>query len=503
MPNVLYDKIFGSNLNSDKIFLKTDIRNLSYKQFTELTNKIANSLILNGLKPGDRVAIQAEKSATQLAVYAATIKAGGVYLPLNTAYTTNELKYFISDAQPKIVILDEKSFKLAKENLSEIDAHFFSLNQDGTGSFTDQFALCETNFSTVSRGEEDIAVIMYTSGTTGKSKGAKLCHRNLKTNAEILKESWEFTESDILLHMLPTYHTHGLLVACNLLAMVGGSIIFLPKFNSQDAIKWMSKATAMMGVPTFYTRLLDHPEFDKDVSKNIRLFISGSAPLSAETHKMFKKRTGHSILERYGMTETNMSTSNPYRGKRIAGTIGKALPGIEIRIRDKITGEVLPNGKIGILEQKGDNVFLGYWGMPEKTSEAFTQDNFFITGDLAQRDANGYITLVGRDSDMIISGGLNVYPKEVENLIDDIDEVLESAVIGVPHSDFGEGVVAVVVLKEKMKDPVKKIQNTLKSNLAKFKQPKLIKLVENLPRNSMGKVQKATLRVQYDKLFKN
>ncbi len=362
MPNVLYDKIFGSNLNSDKIFLKTDIRNLSYKQFTELTNKIANSLILNGLKPGDRVAIQAEKSATQLAVYAATIKAGGVYLPLNTAYTTNELKYFISDAQPKIVILDEKSFKLAKENLSEIDAHFFSLNQDGTGSFTDQFALCETNFSTVSRGEEDIAVIMYTSGTTGKSKGAKLCHRNLKTNAEILKESWEFTESDILLHMLPTYHTHGLLVACNLLAMVGGSIIFLPKFNSQDAIKWMSKATAMMGVPTFYTRLLDHPEFDKDVSKNIRLFISGSAPLSAETHKMFKKRTGHSILERYGMTETNMSTSNPYRGKRIAGTIGKALPGIEIRIRDKITGEVLPNGKIGILEQKGDNVFFRVLG---------------------------------------------------------------------------------------------------------------------------------------------
>ena len=503
MPNVLYDKIFGSNANNDKIFLQTDTRSISYKQFTELTNKIANSLSLSGLRPGDRVAIQAEKSATQLAVYAATIKAGGVYLPLNTAYTTSELKYFISDAQPKIIILDEKSFNLTKENLSNSEAHFFTLNQDGTGSLSDTFASCATNFPTVNRGEEDIAVIMYTSGTTGKSKGAKLCHRNLKTNAEILKESWEFTQDDILLHMLPTYHTHGLLVACNLLAMVGGSIIFLPKFNSQDAIRWMPKATAMMGVPTFYTRLLDSPKFDKDISKNIRLFISGSAPLSAETHKMFKKRTGHSILERYGMTETNMSTSNPYRGKRIAGTIGKALPGIEIRIRDKITGKVIPDGKIGVLEQKGDNVFLGYWKMPEKTLEAFTQDNFFITGDLAQRDKNGYITLVGRDSDMIISGGLNVYPKEVENLIDEIDEVLESAVIGVPHSDFGEGVVAVVVLKEKMKDPVKKIQNTLQPNLAKFKQPKFIKLVENLPRNSMGKVQKATLRKQYDKLFKN
>lgn len=501
MANVLYDKIFGPNVNSEKIFLKTKNNNISYKKFTELSNKIANSLTLNGLRPGDRVAIQAEKSVTQLAVYAATIKAGGIYLPLNTAYTANELKYFMSDARPKIIILDEKSFNSTKENLSDIEAHFFTLNKDESGSLIDSIAPCSTKFSAINRGEEDIAVIMYTSGTTGKSKGAKLCHRNLKTNAEMLEKSWMFTENDVLLHMLPTYHTHGLLVACNLLAMVRGSIIFLPKFTSQDAIKWMPSATTLMGVPTFYTRLLDDPKFDKNVSENIRLFISGSAPLSTQTHKMFKKRTGHSILERYGMTETNMSTSNPYSGSRKAGTIGKALPGVEIRITDQVTGEVLPDGKTGVIEQKGDNVFLGYWEMPEKTLDAFTPDNFFITGDLATRDKNGYITLVGRDSDMIISGGLNVYPKEIENLIDEIDEVLESAVIGVPHPDFGEGVVAVVVLKEKLIYP-KNIKNTLQPKLAKFKQPKFITFAENLPRNAMGKVQKNVLRKQYKGLFK-
>ena len=296
---------------------------------------------------------------------------------------------------------------------------------------------------------------MYTSGTTGKSKGAKLTHQNLSSNCAILEKSWEFSENDVLLHMLPTYHTHGLLVACNLLAMVGGSMIFLPKFNVQDALRWIPKATSMMGVPTFYTRLLDNPKFDKNLSENIRLFISGSAPLSANTHTMFKKRTGLSILERYGMTETNMSTSNPYRGKRIAGTIGKALPGVEIRITDRVTGEVLPDGSIGVIEQRGENVFSGYWEMPEKTQDAFTPDNFFITGDLAKRDKNGYLTLVGRDADMIISGGLNVYPKEVENLIDELDEVLESAVIGIPHPDLGECVVAVVALRRKLLDPKK------------------------------------------------
>ena len=494
--------MFGSNLDNNKIFLQTEEKQVSYENFTILTNKIANILVSQGLNPGDRVAAQVEKSVTQLALYAATIKAGGVYLPLNIAYTPHELNYFISNARPKIIVT-------AKDTVGELEKLFSSaqpismtLNADGTGSLGDKLNIAEANFKAASRSEQDLAVIMYTSGTTGKSKGAKLTHQNLASNCEVLEKSWEFSNNDVLLHMLPTYHTHGLLVACNLLAMVGGSMIFLPKFNVENALKWIPKATSMMGVPTYYTRLLDSPKFNKNLSKNIRLFISGSAPLSADTHKMFKKRTGLSILERYGMTETNMSTSNPYRGKRIAGTIGKPLPGVEVRITDRVTGKVLPNDNIGVIEQRGENVFSGYWEMPEKTRESFTPDNFFITGDLAKRDKNGYITLVGRDSDMIISGGLNVYPKEVENHIDQIHEVRESAVIGVPHPDLGEGVVAVVDLKEKLIDQ-KKIEDILKPKLAKFKQPKYYIFVEELPRNAMGKIQKASLREQFKELFKS
>ena len=502
MTNILYDKVFGSNLDNNKIFLQTEEKQVSYENFTILTNKIANILVSQGLNPGDRVAAQVEKSVTQLALYAATIKAGGVYLPLNTAYTPHELNYFISNARPKIIVTAKDTVGELEKLFSSAQAIFLTLNADGTGSLGDKLNIAEANFKAASRSEQDLAVIMYTSGTTGKSKGAKLTHQNLASNCEVLEKSWEFSPNDVLLHMLPTYHTHGLLVACNLLAMVGGSMIFLPKFNVENALKWIPKATSMMGVPTYYTRLLDSPKFNKNLSKNIRLFISGSAPLSADTHKMFKKRTGLSILERYGMTETNMSTSNPYRGKRIAGTIGKPLPGVEVRITDRVTGKVLPNDNIGVIEQRGENVFSGYWEMPEKTRESFTPDNFFITGDLAKRDKNGYITLVGRDSDMIISGGLNVYPKEVENHIDQIHEVRESAVIGVPHPDLGEGVVAVVDLKEKLIDQ-KKIEDILKPKLAKFKQPKYYIFVEELPRNAMGKIQKASLREQFKELFKS
>ena len=502
MTNILYDKVFGSNLDNNKIFLQTEEKQVSYENFTILTNKIANILVSQGLNPGDRVATQVEKSVTQLALYAATIKAGGVYLPLNTAYTPHELNYFISNARPKIIVTAKDTVGELEKLFSSAQAIFLTLNADGTGSLCDKLNIAEANFKAASRSEQDLAVIMYTSGTTGKSKGAKLTHQNLASNCEVLEKSWEFSNNDVLLHMLPTYHTHGLLVACNLLAMVGGSMIFLPKFNVENALKWIPKATSMMGVPTYYTRLLDSPKFNKNLSKNIRLFISGSAPLSADTHKMFKKRTGLSILERYGMTETNMSTSNPYRGKRIAGTIGKPLPGVEVRITDRVTGKVLPNDNIGVIEQRGENVFSGYWEMPEKTRESFTPDNFFITGDLAKRDKNGYITLVGRDSDMIISGGLNVYPKEVENHIDQIHEVRESAVIGVPHPDLGEGVVAVVDLKEKLIDQ-KKIEDILKPKLAKFKQPKYYIFVEELPRNAMGKIQKASLREQFKELFKS
>ena len=502
MTNILYDKVFGSNLDNNKIFLQTEEKQVSYENFTILTNKIANILVSQGLNPGDRVAAQVEKSVTQLALYAATIKAGGVYLPLNTAYTPHELNYFISNARPKIIVTAKDTMGDLEKLFSSAQAIFLTLNADGTGSLSDKLKMSETNFQAANRSKQDLAVIMYTSGTTGKSKGAKLTHQNLTSNCEVLEKSWEFSNNDVLLHMLPTYHTHGLLVACNLLAMVGGSMIFLPKFNVENALKWIPKATSMMGVPTYYTRLLDSAKFNKNISKNIRLFISGSAPLSADTHKMFKKRTGLSILERYGMTETNMSTSNPYRGKRIAGTIGKPLPGVEVRITDRVTGKVLPNDNIGVIEQRGENVFSGYWEMPEKTRESFTPDNFFITGDLAKRDKNGYITLVGRDSDMIISGGLNVYPKEVENHIDEIHEVRESAVIGVPHPDLGEGVVAVVDLKEKLIDQ-KKIEDILKPKLAKFKQPKYYIFVEELPRNAMGKIQKASLREQFKELFKS
>ena len=502
MTNILYDKVFGSNLDNNKIFLQTEEEQVSYKNFTILTNKIANILVSQGLNPGDRVAAQVEKSVTQLALYAATIKAGGVYLPLNTAYTPHELNYFISNARPKIIVTAKDTMGDLEKLFSSAQAIFLTLNADGTGSLSDKLKMSETNFQAANRSKQDLAVIMYTSGTTGKSKGAKLTHQNLTSNCEVLEKSWEFSNNDVLLHMLPTYHTHGLLVACNLLAMVGGSMIFLPKFNVENALKWIPKATSMMGVPTYYTRLLDSAKFNKNISKNIRLFISGSAPLSADTHKMFKKRTGLSILERYGMTETNMSTSNPYRGKRIAGTIGKPLPGVEIRITDRLTGKVLPDNNIGVIEQRGENVFSGYWEMPEKTRESFTPDNFFITGDLGKRDKNGYITLVGRDSDMIISGGLNVYPKEVENHIDEIHEVRESAVIGVPHPDLGEGVVAVVDLKEKLIDQ-KKIEDNLKPKLAKFKQPKYYIFVEELPRNAMGKIQKASLREQFKEVFKS
>ena len=502
MTNILYDKIFGSNLDNNKIFLQTEEEQVSYRNFTILTNKIANILVSQGLNPGDRVAAQVEKSITQLALYAATIKAGGVYLPLNTAYTPHELNYFISNARPKIIVTAKDTMGDLEKLFSSAQAIFLTLNADGTGSLSDKLKMSETNFQAANRSKQDLAVIMYTSGTTGKSKGAKLTHQNLTSNCEVLEKSWEFSNNDVLLHMLPTYHTHGLLVACNLLAMVGGSMIFLPKFNVENALKWIPKATSMMGVPTYYTRLLDSAKFNKNISKNIRLFISGSAPLSADTHKMFKKRTGLSILERYGMTETNMSTSNPYRGKRIAGTIGKPLPGVEIRITDRLTGKVLPDNNIGVIEQRGENVFSGYWEMPEKTRESFTPDNFFITGDLGKRDKNGYITLVGRDSDMIISGGLNVYPKEVENHIDEIHEVRESAVIGVPHPDLGEGVVAVVDLKEKLIDQ-KKIEDNLKPKLAKFKQPKYYIFVEELPRNAMGKIQKASLREQFKEVFKS
>ena len=388
-----------------------------------------------------------------------------------------------------------------KELLDNQNIIFLTLNSDESGSLNESLVRQDENFDPVDRKKDDLAAILYTSGTTGKSKGAMLSHKNLVSNTAVLKETWRYSSDDTLLHMLPIYHTHGLFVAFNLLAYVNGSIIFLPKFSIQDALKWMKKSTSMMGVPTFYTRLLSDEKFNQDLVKHVRLFISGSAPLLAETHIEFENRTGKKILERYGMTETNMNISNPYDGERKPGTVGLPLPGIELRIADKF-GKELTNGEIGIIELRGENIFKGYWQMPDKTKESFRDDGFFITGDMAYIDDNNYVIIVGRDKDLIITGGLNVYPKEVEELIDEIDGVVESAVIAVPHKDFGEAVVSVVIRSNEnlSEDDIK---NNLIEKIAKFKQPKKVFFENELPRNSMGKVQKVDLREKFKNTFLN
>ena len=500
MSNHLYDRVFAPHEDNPKPFLIGETQTLSYATFHELVNKLARALIASGLKTGDRVAVQAAKSNTQLALYVATIKAGGVYLPLNTSYTAHELEYFISNAQARLVVVDEKAKQAVTPIAEAQGANLLTLNADESGTLPKLAEQQAAQFEAVARGSEDLAAILYTSGTTGRSKGAQLCHRNLHSNTEVLRDFWQFEEDDVLLHMLPIYHTHGLFVACNLLAMVGGSMIFLPKFNADKALSFLPQATTMMGVPTFYTRLLNEERFTREASQHMRLFISGSAPLLAETHKSFAARTGKKILERYGMTETNMSTSNPYDGERIAGTVGVPLPGVELRIADAKTGKSVPDGEIGIIELKGDNVFTGYWQMPEKTEESFRDDGFFITGDMARIDEHGYVVIVGRDKDLIISGGLNVYPKEIESMIDELEGVNESAVIGVPHPDFGEAVVAVIVAADKTLNE-ESVMEFLANKIAKFKQPKAVFFVEALPRNTMGKVQKVTLRAEHKELF--
>ena len=497
--NYLYDSVFGHTVDSKKLFLINQNGEMSYYNFHQLVNQLANTLKVLGLKTGDRVAVQAEKSNVQIALYVATIKSGGVYLPLNIDYTAKELEYFIRDSEVSIVVIDSKSENLIKKTIKNESFKILTLNANETGSLTSLSNKQEKIFDTVSRNPEDLAAILYTSGTTDRSKGAQLSHKNLLSNTKVLKDFWKFSESDILLHMLPIYHTHGLFVACNLLAYVGGSMIFLPKFDSKQALTWMKSANTMMGVPTFYTRLLNEDRFDKELTEHMRLFISGSAPLLAETHIEFEKRTGKKIIERYGMTETNMNTSNPYDGPRIAGTVGLPLPGVELRIADN-KGQEVDKGEIGIIELRGDNVFGGYWGMPEKTVESFREDGFFITGDMARIDENGYVIIVGRDKDLIITGGLNVYPKEVEDLIDEINNVNESAVIAVPHPDFGEAVVSIVVRKQDSVNE-KDIKDHLSDKIAKFKQPKKIIFADNLPRNTMGKVQKSELRKKYQDLF--
>lgn len=500
MANKLYDALFAPHTDSDQAFLISgDGTVRTYRDFVDQAGQIANALAERGVKPGDRVAAQVEKSVTALVLYAACVRSGAVFLPLNTAYTTAELAYFIDDAEPAMIVCASE----AAPAMSSVagSARILTLDGDETGSLADAAERQQAEFDTVDRTGSDLAAILYTSGTTGRSKGAMLTQDNLLSNAEALADYWRFTARDVLLHALPIYHTHGLFVATNVMLLAGGSMIFLPKFDLDAVISSLPASTSMMGVPTFYTRLLSDPRLDRELVEHMRLFISGSAPLLAETHVEFEARTGHRILERYGMTETSMSTSNPYDGERRAGTVGFPLPGVEARIRDAETGSIVADGEIGILEVKGPNVFSGYWRMPEKTAEEFRDDDYFITGDMASMDEDGYIRIVGRGKDLIISGGLNIYPKEVELLLDEQAGVLESAVIGAPHLDMGEAVVGVVVAKPGAEIDEQGILAAIRDRIARFKQPRKIVVVPELPRNTMGKVQKNALRDTFRDLF--
>jgi malonyl-CoA/methylmalonyl-CoA synthetase len=479
-----------------------DGRRLSYADALALTGRIANTLVLRGVEPGDRVAVQVEKSPQALMLYLATLRAGAVYLPLNSGYTLAELDYFLRDSEPKLVVCDPgKRDGLGRFAGDAGVAAVESLDASGAGSLMQAASGAPTEFADVPRDDGDLAAILYTSGTTGRSKGAMLSHRNLESNAQALTEVWRFRGDDVLLHALPIYHTHGLFVATNVALLAGSSMIFMPRFDADEILRLMPKATVMMGVPTFYTRLLQHAGLTRGCCAHMRLFISGSAPLLAETHRQFAARTGHAILERYGMTETGMNTSNPYEGERVPGSVGFPLPGIELRVTDPATGAPLPRGEIGAIEVRGPNVFAGYWRMPEKTRAEFRPDGFFITGDLGKIDDRGYAHIVGRGKDLIITGGFNVYPQEVEREIDAIPGIKESAVIGVPHPDFGEGVTAVVVKDGRTPVSEKAVLQALGERLAKFKLPKRVIFAEELPRNTMGKLQKNLLRDQHAALY--
>ncbi len=463
--------------------------------------RFANVLVELGVAPGDRVAVQVEKSAEALMLYLACVRAGAIYLPLNTAYTATELEYFIGDATPRLVVVAPEAAERLAPVAADVGASLATLGARADGTLMELAEAQAETFADVERQAGDLAAILYTSGTTGRSKGAMLTHENLLSNAVVLKEYWRFGSTDRLLHALPIFHTHGLFVATNVTLLAGASMLLLSKFDVDRVFALLPRATAMMGVPTFYTRLLQDARLSEPAAKHIRLFISGSAPLLAETHRSFQERTGHAILERYGMTETNMITSNPFDGARLPGSVGYALPGVSVRVTDPATGAALAAGEPGMIEVKGPNVFAGYWNMPEKTKEEFRADGHFITGDIGTMEPDGRVAIVGRGKDLIISGGYNIYPKEIENEIDAIDGILESAVIGVPHRDFGEGVTAVVVRQQNAQIDEKTIMSSLEGRLARFKQPKHIVFVDDLPRNAMGKVQKNILRDQYSGLF--
>jgi malonyl-CoA/methylmalonyl-CoA synthetase len=493
--------LFASRFPADRgraLLLLDSGRELSYAEADATSARYASLLAGAGLRPGDRVAVQVEKSAEALLLYLACLRAGLVYLPLNTAYQEGEIAYFLDNAEPGAVVSQPRSLGRTQALCAQRGIrNLFVLDENGQGSFADAARSAPESFATVPRAPGDLAAILYTSGTTGRSKGAMLTHRNLSSNAEVLHREWGFVPDDVLVHMLPLFHVHGLFVACHCVLMNGTAMRFHAKFDAERAIAEFRESTVFMGVPTFYTRLLAEPALDRKACSRMRLFVSGSAPLLAETHVAFEERTGHRILERYGMTETGMLTSNPVAGERRAGTVGPPLPGTEVRVVDD-SGAACAPGAIGYIQVRGPNVLPGYWRLPEKNKEEFTPDGYFRTGDMGTFSKDGYLSIVGRSKDLIITGGYNVYPKEVELAIDDLPGVLESAVVGVPHPDFGEAVTAVVVARHGEARPEEAaIIALLKARLANFKVPKRVHFVDDLPRNAMGKVQKNVLRDRY------
>ncbi len=503
--NHLFDIIAAKIVDPEKIFLQTpDGLSISYRQMLSASARYAHALTALGVEAGDRVAMQMEKSPAYIFIYLAALRTGAIFLPLNTAYTPHEVSYFLSDARPKILICDPARRDALAGAAAGAGVRIVTHGHGQDGELFDLAFASRPEFKNVPCGPGDVAAILYTSGTTGRSKGAMLSHGNLAANSLTLVDCWKFTAQDVLIHALPVYHTHGLFVATHCVLFSGASMIFHAKFDAakilwamQESREGFLRGTVLMGVPTFYTRLLAEPGLTREACASMRLFVSGSAPLLADTHRAWRERTGHAILERYGMTETNMNTSNPYDGERLAGTVGPALPGVELRVTDPETGAELPRGEIGMIEVRGPNVFKGYWLMPEKTASEFRPDGFFITGDLGQIDANRYVRIVGRGKDLIISGGLNIYPKEIETEIDSLPGVVESAVVGLPDADFGEAVAAIVVREKGAAIDAAQIRAALSEKLARFKWPKTIAFVDELPRNAMGKVQKNVLRKRY------
>ena len=501
MTNHLYDALFAPHAENDACFLELDEQGspaeISFRAFIRRANQMAHVLVSNGVEPGDRVVVQMPKRSEMLELYAAAIQVGAVFLPLNTAYTADEVTYFLKDATPRVVVLT-KDMRAGLASVAErLGTAVLTIEADGSGSLNEAKARAPEHFQSVPRAPDDLAGLLYTSGTTGRSKGAMMSHDNLLSNAQALTDLWQITARDTLIHALPIFHTHGLFVAMNTSLLAGARVRFLAGFDLDAILEALPKATLMMGVPTFYTRLLGDARFDRQRTRNMRLFISGSAPMLAETHQAFTERTGHHILERYGMTETNMITSNPYDGERRAGTVGFALPDTEVRLTKLGTDQPTSPGEVGMIEVRGPNVFKGYWQMPEKTADELRPDGFFITGDLGQYDADGYLRIVGREKDLIITGGYNVYPREIEEVLNDINGVDESAVYGVFDPDFGEKIIADVVPLAGADLTEEDLSSVVAAKLARFKHPRVYRIVPDLPRNTMGKVQKNVLRDAY------